>query len=152
MLRPSKTKLNNGRAVLWSLNCPSKMGPRIQAEKTKTQKNDNTTIDHTQRFFLQKEEFLEKKIKKYCLYFGLELLAFLWPKTSKDHGATKHYKTRGFVVFFVVLSFVRLSQTRTTTIKTKTSNDDKTTTMGPQNQADPKNKKHQKNDDTKPTN
>ena len=147
IFRPSKTNLNSGRVVLWFLNCPSKWDPKFKQKRKKnkgTKKNDNNTKPKAS--FCRKKRFLKNGWKKICFSVGLGLLAFLRPKTCKDHSATKNNKTRGFVVICVVFSLVGVSQTTTTTIKTKTSNDNKTATMGPRDQA-----KQKKNRNTQKT-
>ena len=141
----------SGRFVVPEL--PVKMGPRIQADKKKQRHNKKTITTRYPTLLSAERSFLGRKKEDFFLFFCLGLLAFLWPKTSKDHSATKHYKIRGSVVFFVVFSFIGVSQTRTkttaTTIKTITSN--KTTTMGPRNQEEqkkqetPQKRRHQTN-------
>ena len=60
--RPSKTSLNSGRAVLRSLNCPSKWDPESKQEKQKHNKRKMIT-SRTQRFFCRKKRFRRKKKK-----------------------------------------------------------------------------------------
>ena len=68
--------------------------------------------------------------KTFDYWLALGLLAFLCPEAPKQNNA-KHYKTRGFVVFFVGFSLVGVPLTRqnnkttrqqTTTTTTKNHN------------------------------
>ena len=127
----------SGRFVVPEL--PVAMGPRIQAEKTKTQKN--ITARYPTLLSAERSALGEKGRKKMlsCL-----ALAFLWPKTSKDHSATKHYKTRGFVVFVLCfLSSVCPKQEQQQS-KQKQASTTKQQPWDPEIKQNKKNKKHKK--------
>ena len=133
-LRPSKTNLNLVRAVLWSLNCPSKWDPEFKPKNKDTKK----TITTRNPTLLSAERSVFGETN--CYFLGLGLLTFLWPKTCKDHSAKKNKKQGALLFLFVVLSFVGVSQTRRNNKTTNNNNNQNKNT----NQAEQKNQKHQK--------
>ena len=102
-IKTLENNLNCWRAVLWTPNCPSKFSPRMQAKIKKKATAKKWQQRETQTLRSAERSVFGKNGRKFWLFVGPCLLAFLWPKASNTRAQKQHYKTRGFVVF--LLSF-----------------------------------------------
>ena len=138
--------MNSGRAVLWSRNRRSKWDLEIKPKKTRNPQKRSTTQKPNASFCSKKKVFGQNKRSKNEFFDGLGLLAFLWPKICNDNSKNT-IKQGGFVFLLCLVGRCCPNKTinqKTTTIKTRTSNHNKTTIMGPQNQANKKSNTLQK--------
>ena len=113
-----------------------KMGHRNQAKKTRNTKKMSPTQKPNASFCRKKRFWKERKVKNE-IFDGLGLLAFLWPKICNDNSENT-IKQGVLLCFCCVFGHCcpnnknKTMNQQTTTIKTRASNHNKTTILGPQ--------------------
>ena len=134
MLGTILVKTSDPQKPIWTAVGPFR-GPRPALQNLTTNSgrekqghNRRTLTTQNPRLLSAERSFFGEKRGNFDFCFALGLLAFLLPKTCKDHNANKkNNKNKGFCCFF--LRFLRsvypkkdetTKQQTTTTIKTKT--------------------------------